>query len=127
MTRGTRYAPAAPPGPVARRGGLDEDRLRGSGLVLCPRAELRWRQAAGMRTGLVIPSSAFHYHRTNYPTLRFDHEDVIADMAANRVPTASATVQKSLDWLRNERPKRFLLWLYQYDVHGWPDLDEAYV
>jgi uncharacterized protein len=84
-------------------------------------------RAAGMRTGLVIPSSAYHYHRGGFPTFRFDHEEAVVDLDKIRVPTAGKIVERSLDWLRRERPERFLLWVYQFDVHSWPDIEEAYV
>lgn len=84
-------------------------------------------RAAGMRTALVIPSTAYHYHRGAFPAFRFEHEEVVRDMDRARVPTAATVVDRSLDWLRKEQPSRFFLWLYQFDVHGWSDLDEQYV
>ncbi|MBX3189640.1 MAG: sulfatase-like hydrolase/transferase [Labilithrix sp.] len=83
-------------------------------------------RAADMKAKLVIPSSAADYHRNSFPAFRFDEEEVVDD--AERVaPTANALVDRSLTWLRSERPERFFLWLYQYDVHSWSDLEEAYV
>lgn len=83
--------------------------------------------AAGMQTSLVIARSAFDYHRVAYPAFRFDHETIVTDNHGRRRATASAIVDRSLDWLRAEKPERFLLWLYNYDVHSWNDLDDAYV
>jgi len=83
--------------------------------------------AAGMQTSLVIARSAFDYHRVAYPKFRFDHETIVTDNHGRRHATASVIVDRSLDWLRAEKPKRFLLWLYNYDVHSWNDLDDAYV
>ena len=42
-----------------------------------------------------------------------------------RRSTASVIVDRSLDWLRTEKPERFFIWLYHYDVHSWGDLDDA--
>ena len=83
--------------------------------------------AAGMQTSLVIARSAFDYHRVAYPAFRFDNETIVTDNHGRRHATASAIVDRSLDWLRSAKPERFLLWLYNYDVHSWNDLDDAYV
>lgn len=84
-------------------------------------------RAAGLTTALVIPKSAAEYHRTFFPGFRFDHEDVVVDLDGGRLPTASETVARSLAWLERERPDSFLLWLYEFDVHSWGDLDEGWV
>lgn len=82
---------------------------------------------AGMKTALVTAKSALEYHRLLYPRFRFDHEDVVADSGIKRVATADEVTRRSLDWLREEKPERFLLWLYHHDVHSWADIDETYV
>ncbi len=71
----------------------------------------------GMTTSLAIPREAYDYHRATYPKFRFDRELVVE----GHVPVASDVVDRALGFLRNERPERFLLWIYQHDVHGWGD------
>lgn len=84
-------------------------------------------RAAGMRTRVVIPKSAADYHRGYFPELRFAEEEIVPDVAKGHVPTAKEVVDRSLTWLRDERPDRFFLWLYQFDVHSSGDLDDSYV
>jgi hypothetical protein len=95
-----------------------------------PTQELRFFEAArsaGMKTALFIPKTASDYHRGAFPSFRFDHEEVLTDFETERRPTAGEVVDRALAWLREERPDRFLLWAYQFDAHGWSDLEETYV
>ena len=82
---------------------------------------------AGLTTSLVIPKTASEYHKWAYPGLVFDREEIVPDFDGRRIPTADALVDRSLTWLREERPDRFFLWLYHFDVHSWADLDDEYV
>jgi hypothetical protein len=84
-------------------------------------------RAAGLKTALFIPKTARDYHYGAFPTFRFEHEDVIPDFDSQRIPTAMQVVDHALEWLEGERPERFFLWAYQFDAHGWSDLDESYV
>jgi uncharacterized protein len=83
--------------------------------------------ASGMRTRLVIPKSASDYHHGYFPELRFPEQEIVPDVAKGHVPSAGAVVDRSLAWLRTERPERFFLWLYHFDVHSSSDLDDGYV
>jgi hypothetical protein len=42
-------------------------------------------------------------------------------------PTAERIVDRGLEWLLQHRDDRFLLWLFNFDVHNWREIDEAYV
>jgi hypothetical protein len=92
-----------------------------------PPGILRAAHDRGMKTALFIPKSASDYHRGAFPAFRFDHEDLINDREKERVATAQRLVERSLDWLGNERPSRFFLWVYHFDVHSWADLAASYV
>jgi len=81
-------------------------------------------RAAGMRTAMVIPRSARDYHRGAYRGLRFDEEIEVDDDAHAAV--AEPLVDRTLDWVRGVDGS-FFLWVYQYDVHAWLDLDDAWV
>jgi membrane-anchored protein YejM (alkaline phosphatase superfamily) len=41
-------------------------------------------------------------------------------------PTAARLVDRSLEWLGEHRGQPFLLWLFNFDVHSWRELDDAY-
>lgn len=85
-------------------------------------------RASGMRTRMVIPKSASDYHRGHFPELRFPEEEIVPDGEGHaHVTTANEVVDRSLSWLRDERPDRFFLWLYQFDVHSSGDLDDRHV
>jgi hypothetical protein len=84
-------------------------------------------EAHGMRTALFIPTSASEYHTSYYPSFAFQHRDIVSDYDKERRPTAGEIVHRALSWLRAEKPARFLLWLYQFDVHSWADLRSSYV
>jgi len=84
-------------------------------------------RAAGMTSMLVIPRGAADYHRGAYPSFRFDENVVVDDVARGRIPTADAVVDHALGWLETRRSHRSFLWLYQFDVHGWGDIDPDYV
>lgn len=84
-------------------------------------------RSSGMRTALIIPKSASDYHRAVFPAFRFQYEDVVPDFDQVQLPTAHALVDRSLEWLKSERPERFFLWLYHFDLHGWGELDEPYL
>jgi hypothetical protein len=36
-------------------------------------------------------------------------------------------VDRTLDWLREHPGQRFFLWMFNFDVHNWRELDEPYV
>jgi uncharacterized protein len=91
-------------------------------------ALLRGAQERGMKTALFIPRSAYDYHQGAFPTFRFEHEDVLAPLLDQpQGATAQALVERSVAWLKNENPSRFMLWLYQFDVHEWGGLPDGYV
>jgi hypothetical protein len=89
-------------------------------------ALLRVAHDRGMTTAVVTAKTAADYHRDAYPSFRFDHEDVVPDFDAGHLPTANEIVDRSLAWLDAERPDRFFLWVYEFDVHSWFDLVEPY-
>jgi hypothetical protein len=90
---------------------------------------------AQMESVLVIAQSAREFLAKLRPSFRFDQTVVLSDYAPEKEvwgygadgPTAGAIVDKSLEWLGRNRDSRFFLWLFNFDVHAWRELDERYV
>lgn len=91
-----------------------------------PPVLLRVAREQGMTTALFIPKSASDFHTYFSPHFHFDHKAVVTDITQRREPTAAELVDRSLAWLKATRPDRFLLWVYQFDVHSWGDIAESY-
>lgn len=90
---------------------------------------------AQMESVLVIAQSAREFLAKLRPTFQFDQTVVISDYAPEKEvwgygadgPTSGPIVDRTLHWLRKNRDSRFFLWLFNFDVHAWRELDEAYV
>jgi hypothetical protein len=90
---------------------------------------------ARMLPTLVISQSAFEFLDKLRPTFRFDQTLSVRDYdPAKKVwgygadaPTAGRLVDTVLDWLDNNTGRRFLLWVFNFDLHAWRELDESYI
>lgn len=90
---------------------------------------------AQMESVLVIAQSAREFLGKLRPSFRFDQTVVLSDYAPEKEvwgygadgPTAGPIVDRTLDWIRKNRDSRFFMWLFNFDVHAWRELDERYV
>lgn len=100
-----------------------------------PNDLLRVSRSAAYRSVLFVAQSAHEFLTKLLPQFKLDDTVEVPDYAPGNEnvwgygadqPTAGRLVDRSLDWLRDHRDERFLLWLFNYDVHNWRELDEAY-
>jgi hypothetical protein len=90
---------------------------------------------AGMAPTLVISQSAFEFLDKLRPTFRFEETLHIRDYdSAKKVwgygadaPTAERLVDTALEWIDKNAGRRFLLWVFNFDVHAWRELNEDYI
>jgi hypothetical protein len=84
---------------------------------------------------LVISQSAFEFLDKLRPSFRFDETLHVRDYDPARkvwgygadAPTAERLVDTALGWLDQNRGRRFLLWVFNFDLHAWRELDKAYI
>lgn len=98
---------------------------------------LRLARRAGYESTLLIPQSAEYFLAKLRPEFRFDRTLSIADHPPSREvwgygadqPTAARLVDRTLSFLDEPRAKHrpFLLWLFNFDVHNWRELENAHV
>lgn len=92
-------------------------------------------RASHMESVLVIAQSAREFLAKLRPSFAFDQTLVVADYAPEKEvwgygadgPTAGQLVDRSLEWLEGHPDQRFFMWLFNFDVHAWRELDERYV
>jgi hypothetical protein len=93
-------------------------------------------RSAGYRSVLCVARSAHEFLAKMLPEFRFDENEQVSDYASGNEnvwgygadqPTASRLVDRGLDWLRQHRGTRFFLWMFNFDLHNWRELDDAYV
>ena len=101
-----------------------------------PNDILRVARAAGFRSVLTVAQSAHEFLSKMLPQFKFEETVEVPDYAAGNEnvwgygadqPTSSRIVDRALDWLRVHEGQRFLLWMFNFDVHNWRELDEPYV
>jgi hypothetical protein len=98
---------------------------------------LRLARRAGYESTLLIPQSAEYFLAKLRPEFRFDRTLSIADHPQSRQvwgygadqPTSARIVDRTLAFLDEPRTKRrpFLLWLFNFDLHNWRELENAHV
>lgn len=86
---------------------------------------------------LIIAKSAHVFLNRLRPEFRFDSTIAVADYPEEQEvwgygaqrPTAARIVDRALEYLDAPRPKKtpFLLWLFNFDVHNWRELETSYV
>jgi uncharacterized protein len=91
---------------------------------------------AGYRRTLVAARSAREFLAKLLPRFAFDETIEVDDYVQgnNEVwgygadqPTAGPIVDRTLDWIRHHPFEPFLTWMFNFDVHAWRELDEAYI
>ncbi len=101
-----------------------------------PNDLLRVARAAGFRSVLTVAQSAHEFLSKMLPQFKFEETAEVQDYAAGNEnvwgygadqPTSSRLVDRALDWLREHQGQRFFLWMFNFDVHNWRELDEPYV
>jgi hypothetical protein len=101
-----------------------------------PNDILRVARGAGFRSVLTVAQSAHEFLSKMLPQFKFEETAEVQDYAAGNEnvwgygadqPTSSRIVDRALDWLREHQGQRFFLWMFNFDVHNWRELDEPYV
>ncbi|HVW29509.1 MAG TPA: sulfatase [Polyangiaceae bacterium] len=101
-----------------------------------PNDILRVARGAGFRSVLTVAQSAHEFLSKMLPQFKFEETLEVQDYAAGNEnvwgygadqPTSSRIVDRTLDWLRQHEGQRFFLWMFNFDVHNWRELDEPYV
>lgn len=102
-----------------------------------PNDLVRVARSAGYQSLLVVARSAHEFLSRLLPGFHLDQTIEVSDYAAGNEevwgygadqPTAARITDRALEWLREHgRDQRFFLWLFNFDVHNWRELDEAYV
>ncbi|MBI4700177.1 MAG: sulfatase-like hydrolase/transferase [Deltaproteobacteria bacterium] len=89
----------------------------------------------GMSSAVATAQSCAEFLAKHVPSFRFDQTLSVPDYepgkkvwgyGADRA-TAGPVVDAALGWLEHNAQRRFLLWVLQYDVHSWHELDQAYL
>ncbi len=94
------------------------------------RTFLEHAKTANLETALFIPGSARDYLEAHLPEFKFDHTSVVADHSEDKavwgygadIPTGDAIAERAVEWIGEHRSRRFLAWVYNFDLHGWRDL-----
>jgi hypothetical protein len=88
----------------------------------------------GIASALVIPESAYEFLAKLLPLFHFEETVRIEDYHkagvwgyGADVPTAGTLVDGALAWMSDHSERRFLLWLFNFDVHNWRSLDKTYL
>jgi arylsulfatase A-like enzyme len=91
-----------------------------------------YARSAGHRTALVAAKSAREFLTNLMPRFRFDDVTDVTDYADGRADvwgygadqsTASRVLDRGLDWLQKHRSEPHLLWLFNFDLHNWREID----
>jgi hypothetical protein len=91
-----------------------------------------YARSAGHRTGLVAAKSAREFLTNLLPRFRFDDVTDVPDYADGRADvwgygadqsTASRVVDSGIEWLQKHRAAPHLLWLFNFDLHNWREID----
>ena len=94
------------------------------------RTFLEQARLAKVDTALFIPASARDYLEAHLPAFRFDETSVVADHSEDKpvwgygadIPTGDEIAERAVEWIAGHRDRRFLAWVYNFDLHGWRDL-----
>ncbi|HSN99623.1 MAG TPA: sulfatase-like hydrolase/transferase, partial [Candidatus Nanopelagicales bacterium] len=104
------------------------------GLAKSPGDLLGMARRRGIETSLFIPDSAADFIGLHLPEFTFDEAYRQPDHAQGGVwgygadqPTAGPLVDRFLSWATQRGSKRFLAWIFNFDVHNWRELDRTYV
>lgn len=90
----------------------------------------------GWRRALVIPQSAHEFLDKESPAFGFDEKVIVDDYAPVRTdvwgygaddPAAEQVVDRSLDWIKQNQARPFVLWSFHFDQHNWRELNDRHV
>lgn len=90
----------------------------------------------GWRRGLVIPQSAHEFLDKEAPAFGFDERLSVKDFAPVRMdvwgygadqPASERVVDRSLEWMKQNKDEKFLLWSFHFDLHNWRELSDKRV
>ena len=90
----------------------------------------------GWRRALVIPQSANEFLDKESPDFGFDEKVIVDDYAPVRTdvwgygaddPAAEHVVDRSLDWMKQNQERPFVLWSFHFDQHNWRELNDRHV
>ncbi|MBE7482530.1 MAG: sulfatase-like hydrolase/transferase [Polyangiaceae bacterium] len=90
----------------------------------------------GWHRGLVIPQSAHEFLDKEAPAFGFDERLGVKDFAPVRMdvwgygadqPASDRVVDRSLEWMKQNKDKKFLLWSFHFDLHNWRELSDRRV
>ena len=92
---------------------------------------MRVARTQGLQSAVAIGKSPRQFLSKHVPQFKFDQVVESADADADRKvwgyganrPTAAHLVDDSLSWLAQPNRKRFFLWQFHYDLHGWKEQD----
>jgi hypothetical protein len=84
---------------------------------------------------LVIPQSAHEFLSRLRPAFAFEKTLLVRDYGESKEvwgygadqPTAGKMVDEALGYLERRGKDPFFLWMFNFDQHGWREMDEAYV
>jgi hypothetical protein len=91
---------------------------------------------AKLKTVLVIPQSAHEFLRKERPVFQFDETVHVTDFTPARTDvwgygadrsSATELADHAVDWMRQHKDERFLLWSFNFDVHNWRELSDKHV
>ena len=96
---------------------------------------LRRARDAGLDTSVFIAASARDYLAAQLPEFEFDEVHAESDRSDSEpiwgygadTPTGAAITDRALEWMAARRGRRFLAWLYNFDLHAWRDLRDEHL
>jgi len=89
-----------------------------------------------LHTALVIPQSSLEFLKKERPVFRFEETVHVTDFTPARTdvwghgadrPSAMELADHAAEWMKQHRDERFLLWIFNFDVHNWRELSEKHV
>jgi uncharacterized protein len=96
---------------------------------------LRRARDAKLDTSVFIAASARDYLAAQLPEFEFDEVHAESDRSDSEpiwgygadTPTGAAITDRALEWMEARRGRRFLAWLYNFDLHAWRDLRDEHL
>lgn len=113
--------------------------LTGGSLAAEPDRSVDFLEVArrrGWHRTLVIPQSADEFLDKELPGFGFDERVRVDDYPSVRTdvwgygadqPSAGKVVDRSLEWMKQNKDGKFLLWSFHFDQHNWRELNDTHV
>ena len=110
------------------------DKSQGQLAKPSPNGLIEVAKRKGIESTLFISESAYVFLDKLLPSFKLDHTERLSDYAKGGVwgygadqSTAAPMVDHALDWLARRGDERFFLWLFNFDVHNWRELNSEMV